>query len=160
MENRNIELIVGREEFTEQLERNMKFDKAPKASIERNSVFSINIKQPLRDVTLIEEKIEFSDISREYDLNCINIKKLEIMASSQKQKSVLFQDYSIKFVANLVMNKVEAIIDIKDEGLEMLRHLGVEKLYFDLVISIPSKTGSSPLIYLETLRKCREVVKE
>lgn len=82
------------------------------------------------------------------------------MASSQKQKSVLFQDYSIKFVANLVMNKVEAIIDIKDEGLEMLRHLGVEKLYFDLVISIPSKTGSSPLIYLETLRKCREVVKE
>lgn len=52
----------------------IKIDKTAKASIERNSSFYINIKQPLRDVTLIEEKIEFPDISREYDLNCINIK--------------------------------------------------------------------------------------
>ncbi len=120
----------------------------------------IDVEQPLRDVTLIEEKIEFTDIPREYDLNCINIKKLEIMASSQKQKIVLFQDYSIKFVADLVANKVEAIINIKDEGLEMLRRLKVEKLHFTLAISIPSKTGSSPLIYPETLRKCQDVVKE
>lgn len=130
------------------------------ASIERNSAFCIYVEQPLRDVTLIEEKIEFTDIPREYDLNCINIKKLEIMASSQKQKIVLFQDYSIKFVADLVANKVEAIINIKDEGLEMLRRLKVEKLHFTLAISIPSKTGSSPLIYPETLRKCQDVVKE
>lgn len=130
------------------------------ASIERNSAFFIYVEQSLRDVTLIEEKIEFTDIPREYDLNCINIQKLEIMTSSQKQKSVLFQDYSIKFVTDPVMNKVEAIIDIKDEGLKMLRHLGVEKLSFNLVISIPSKTGSSPLIYPETLRKCQDVVKE
>ncbi|MRN06052.1 hypothetical protein EAI26_01350 [Lactobacillus sp. 0.1XD8-4] len=132
------------------------------ASIERNSAFCIYVEQPLRDVdvTLIEEKIEFTDIPREYDLNCINVRKLEIMASSQKQKIVHFQAYSIKFVADLVTNKVEAIIDIKDEGLEMLRHLGVNKLSFNLAISIPSKTGSSPLIYSETLRKCQEVVKE
>ncbi|MCC4515937.1 MAG: hypothetical protein MR804_08105 [Limosilactobacillus reuteri] len=125
------------------------------ASIERNSAFCIYVEQPLRDVTLIEEKIEFTDIPREYDLNCINIKKLEIMASSQKQKIVLFQDYSIKFVADLVTNKVEVIIDIKDKGLEILRHLEVNKLYFNLTISIPSKTGSSPLIYSETLKKCQ-----
>ena len=31
---------------------------------------------------------------------------------------------------------------------------------FTLAISIPSKTGSSPLIYPETLRKCQDVVKE
>lgn len=82
------------------------------------------------------------------------------MTSSQKQKLILFQDYSIKFLTDLVMNKVEAIIEIKDEGLEMLRHLGVNKLYFNLAISIPSKTGSSPLIYPETLNKCQDVVKE
>ena len=138
----------------------IKIDEIAKESIERNRTFFIYVEQPLRDVTLIEEKIEFTDIPREYNLNCINIKKLEIMASSQKQKSFLFQDYSIKFVTDPVMNKVEAIIDIKDEGLKMLRHLGVEKLSFNLVISIPSKTGSSPLIYSETLRKCQDVVKE
>lgn len=140
-------------------------DETAKASIELNSAFCIYVEQPLRDVTFIEEKIEFNDIPREYDLNeydlnCINIKKLEIMASSQKQKSILFQDYSIKFLTDLVMNKVEAIIDIKDEGLEMLRRLKVEKLHFTLAISIPSKTGSSPLIDPETLRKCQDVVKE
>ena len=135
-------------------------DETAKASIERNSTFCIYVEQPLHDVTCIEGKIEFPDIPREYDLNCINIKKLEIMASSQKQKSILFQDYSIKFLTDLVMNKVEAIIDIKDEGLEMLRRLKVEKLHFTLAISIPSKTGSSPLIYPETLRKCQDVVKE
>ena len=31
---------------------------------------------------------------------------------------------------------------------------------FTLAISITSKTGSSPLIYPETLRKCQDVVKE
>ncbi|WLR79488.1 hypothetical protein [Limosilactobacillus reuteri] len=132
------------------------------ASIERNSAFCIYVEQPLRnvDVTLIEEKIEFTDIPREYDLNCINVRKLEITASSQKQKIVHFQDYSIKFVADLVTNKVEVVIDIKAKGLEILRHLEVNKLYFNLAISIPSKTGSSPLIYSETLRKCQDVVKE
>ncbi len=132
------------------------------ASIERNSAFCIYVEQPLRDVdvTLIEEKIEFTDIPREYDLNCINVRKLEIMASSQKQKIVHFQAYSIKFVADLVTNKVEVVIDIKAKGLEILRHLEVNKLYFNLAISIPSKTGSSPLIYSETLRKCQDVVKE
>ncbi|MEY8614022.1 MULTISPECIES: hypothetical protein [Lactobacillaceae] len=147
MKNRNVELVVER------------IDKIAKASIERNSTFCIYVEQPLHDVTFIE-KIEFPDIPCEYDLNCINIKKLEIMTSSQKQKSILFQDYSIKFVADLVANKVEAIINIKDEGLEMLRRLKVEKLHFTLAISIPSKTGSSPLIYPETLRKCQDVVKE
>lgn len=137
----------------------IKIDKIAKASIERNSAFCIYVEQPLRDVTLIEEKIEFPDIPRGYDLNRINIKKLEIMTSSQKQKSVRFQDYSIKFVADLVANKVEAIIDIKDEGLEILRRLKVEKLHFTLAISITSKTGSSPLVYSETLRKCQDVVK-
>lgn len=137
----------------------IKIDETAKASIERNSAFCIYVEQPLHDVTFIEEKIEFPDIPREYDLNCINIKKLEIMTSSQKQKSVRFQDYSIKFVADLAANKVEAIIDIKDEGLEILRWLKVEKLHFTLAISIPSKTGSSPLIYCETLRKCQDVVK-
>lgn len=53
----------------------------------------------------------------------------------------------------------KAIIDIKDEGLEILRRLKVEKLHFTLAISSPSKTGSSPLIYSETLRKCQDVVK-
>ena len=132
------------------------------ASIERNSAFCIYVEQPLRDVdvTLIEEKIEFTDIPREYDLNCINVRKLEIMASSQKQKIVHFQAYSIKFVADLVTNKVEVVIDIKAKGLEILRHLEVNKLYFNLAISIPSKTGSSPLIYSESLRKCQDVVKE
>lgn len=65
-------------------------DETAKASIELNSAFCIYVEQSLRDVTFIEEKIEFNDIPREYDLNCINIKKLEIMASSQKQKSILF----------------------------------------------------------------------
>lgn len=138
---------------------NIKFDETVKANIERNSTFCIYVEQPLHDVTFIEEKIEFPNIPREYDLNCINIKKLEIMTSSQKQKAVRFQDYSIKFVADLAANKVEAIIDIKDEGLEILRRLKVEKLHFTLAISIPSKTGSSPLIYSETLRKCQDVVK-
>lgn len=137
----------------------IKIDETAKASIERNSTFCIYVEQPLHDVTFIEEKIEFPNIPREYDLNCINIKKLEIMTSSQKQKSILFQNYSIKFVADLVANKVEVIIDIKDEGLEILRRLTVEKLHFTLAISIPSKTGSSPLIYSETLRKCQDVVK-
>lgn len=139
---------------------NIKIDETAKASIERNSTFCIYVEQQLCDVALIEEKIEFPDISRKYDLNSINVQKLEIMTSRQKQKSVRFQDYSIKFVADLVANKVEAIIDIKDKGLEVLRHLGANKLYFNLAISIPSKTGSSPLIYSETLRKCQDVVKE
>lgn len=90
---------------------NIKFDETVKANIERNSTFCIYVEQPLHDVTFIEEKIEFPNIPREYDLNCINIKKLEIMTSSQKQKAVRFQDYSIKFVADLAANKVEAIID-------------------------------------------------
>ncbi|WP_414152875.1 hypothetical protein ACKN8S_13425 (plasmid) [Limosilactobacillus reuteri] len=60
---------------------NIKIDETAKASIERNSTFCIYVEQQLCDVALIEEKIEFPDISRKYDLNSINVQKLEIMTS-------------------------------------------------------------------------------
>lgn len=134
-------------------ESKMKYMKKSKITRNQNGTLYLDQKALQESkVASYKLKLDFNNIPPDYAVNHLIIQEFELRAI-RNDKETRFDDYSVAINVDYAVKKLTLIVEIKDKGLERLKKLGADEIRYNVTVCFPSKSGSSPLIRKETLKK-------